>query len=441
MLGVANESKPAVAEVAPAADCASEAIRAAGAGGLKTVKVSAFDVPPPPPSVRVNTVTGNIAAVATSAAEIAAFTPVGLANVVVRGLPFHWTTEHGTKLPPLALLASTPSMNAAAFAATLEGKSVVITGVGSGVVDGAMVKGEDADAKEGIVELETVTLAGPGKAVSVAEIAAASCVALTKVVWRGEPFQFTTSPFGTKSMPFTVSVIPAGLQAGVVLDEVEDAESEVMVGRTIGNEIEFDVFALDAGLATATWTVSTVVIFAAVTAALSWVGLTYVVVNCVKVLLLSTHCTLEQGRKLLPVTFIGNATVPAVAPTGEMDVITAAGSVEDEIVKEAGAELTPELDTVIEAVPAEAISKAGMVAVSCVELTNVVARAEPFQSTTEPLTKFVPFTVRLNPEGLHDGVVFIEVVEDDKEVMVGGTIVNWIPPDVPPPGPIVSTST
>jgi hypothetical protein len=165
------------------------------------------------------------------------------------------------------------------------------------------------------------------------------------------------------------------------------------------------------------------------------------VVSCVRLLLLSTHCTLEQGRKLLPVTLSGNATVPAVAPTGEIDVITAAGSVEAEIVKGAGAELTPELDTVIEAVPAEAISEAGIVAVSCVELTNVVARAELFHSTTEPFTKFVPFTVRVNPEGLHDGVVFDEVVEDDKEVMVGGIIVNEIPPDVPPPGPIVSTST
>jgi hypothetical protein len=269
MVGVANESELAVAEPAPA-DCASEATRAAGtAGGVKTVNVSAFDVPPPPPSVRVNTVTGTVAAVWTSAAEIAAFTPVGLANVVVRELPFHWTTEHGTKVPPPVPLASTPSMNAADPTATLDGKSVAITGLGSGVVDGAIVKGEDAEAREGIVELETVTLAGPGKAVSVAEIAAVSCVALTKVVWRGEPFQFTTSPFGTKFAPFIVRVMPAGLQAGVIFDEVVEPESDVMVGRTIGNEIALDRFALDAGLATVTCTVSTEVIFAAVTVAVS----------------------------------------------------------------------------------------------------------------------------------------------------------------------------
>jgi hypothetical protein len=270
IVGVASEGEAAASEVEFAADCASEAVCAAAAGGLNTVNVSAFDVPPPPPSVRVNTVTGTIAAEATSAAEMAALSPVGPAKVVVRVLPFHWTTEHGTRLPPLALLASTPSINAADPAATLGGNRFVITGLGSGVVDGATVKGEDREAKDGIVALDTVTFTGDvGKAVSVAEIAAVSCVALTKVVWRGEPFQFTTNPFGTKLVPFTVRLIPAGLQAGVVFDMLAGAESEVIVGRTIGNEIELDVFALDAGLATATFTVSTVEIFAAVIAAVS----------------------------------------------------------------------------------------------------------------------------------------------------------------------------
>ena len=68
-----------------------------------------------------------------------------------------------------------------------------------------------------------------------------------------------------------------------------------------------------------------------------------------------------------------------------------------------------------------------MMAVSCVELTKCgSARRIPSQSTTEPFTKFVPFTVRVNPAGVHDGVVFDEVVEAESEVMVGGTIVNWI---------------
>ena len=52
--------------------------------------------------------------------------------------------------------------------------------------------------------------------------------------------------------------------------------------------------------------------------------------------------------------------------------------------------------TVIEAVPAVAIREAGTVAVSCVEETNVVASAVPFQFTVEVETKFLPFTVKVN---------------------------------------------
>ena len=146
------------------------------------MNVSAFDVPPPPPSLGVKTVTGIIEALATSVAEIAALSPAGLAKVVVREIPFHWTMEHGTRLPPLPPLASTPSMKAPDPAGALEGMSDVMAGAGRGVVEGAMVKGEDAEDKDGIVALETVTVSGPGKAVSVAEITAVSCVALTKVV-------------------------------------------------------------------------------------------------------------------------------------------------------------------------------------------------------------------------------------------------------------------
>jgi hypothetical protein len=52
--------------------------------------------------------------------------------------------------------------------------------------------------------------------------------------------------------------------------------------------------------------------------------------------------------------------------------------------------------TVTEAVPAVAIREAGTIAVSCVEETNVVASAVPFQFTVEVETKFVPFTVNVN---------------------------------------------
>src|ERR1700685_1733183 len=167
MVGAGSSIAPAFAGTSVAADCTSGVTRAAGTGGgLNTVNVSAFDVPPPPPSVGVEPVTGTSAAAATSPAEIAAFTPVGLVKIVVRALPFHSTVEHGTRLPAVALVASTPRRNAAEPDCTFDGKSVPINGVGRGVVDGDSVKGKDAEAKAGIVALDTVTETDPLKAVS-----------------------------------------------------------------------------------------------------------------------------------------------------------------------------------------------------------------------------------------------------------------------------------
>jgi hypothetical protein len=63
------------------------------------------------------------------------------------------------------------------------------------------------------------------------------------------------------------------------------------------------------------------------------------------------------------------------------------------------------LNTVTCAVDWVATSAELMAAVSCVLLTNVVVRAAPFHCTTEPATKFVPFTCRLNP-ALPAAIVF-----------------------------------
>ena len=54
------------------------------------------------------------------------------------------------------------------------------------------------------------------------------------------------------------------------------------------------------------------------------------------------------------------------------------------------------LTTVIEAVPGLAMREADTVAVSCVEETNVVVSAAPFQFTIEVEMKFVPLTVNVN---------------------------------------------
>jgi len=79
-------------------------------------------------------------------------------------------------------------------------------------------------------------------------------------------------------------------------------------------------------------------------------------------------------------------------------LVTTGGS---ETVNVAGLDVTPPqglgVTTVIEAVPAVAIREAGTVAVSRVADTNVVVRTVPFQFTVDVETKFVPFTVNVNP--------------------------------------------
>jgi len=83
------------------------------------------------------------------------------------------------------------------------------------------------------------------------------------------------------------------------------------------------------------------------------------------------------------------------------------------------------------------MSVAVMLAVSCVEDTKVVVRLEPFQRTTEVVTKFVPVTVRVKagPPAMAD-VGLIPVV-----VGRGFMMVKDCPFDVPPPGVGLKTVT
>ena len=67
---------------------------------------------------------------------------------------------------------------------------------------------------------------------------------------------------------------------------------------------------------------------------------------------------------MLPVTLKENVDPPAVALPGARDVIAGTGSDEAETVNGAGAEATPELDTVIDAAPAAAISPGEIAVVS-----------------------------------------------------------------------------
>jgi hypothetical protein len=153
--------------------------------------------------------------------------------------------------------------------------------------------------------------------------------------------------------------------------------------------------------------------------------------------LLPFHCTTEQGKKLPPVTLSVMAAVPAVALTGKSEAIVGTGSAAGAVTEKLTAFETAEpLATVMGSVPWNAASAEVMSAVSCVALTKVVARGEPFQLTTEPLMKFVPFTVSVRPARLQDAVE-----DPETDVTAGGEIVNELPPDVPPPGVGLTTST
>jgi hypothetical protein len=150
---------------------------------------------------------------------------------------------------------------------------------------------------------------------------------------------------------------------------------------------------------------------------------------------LLTHCATEHGRILVPVSVSVSAGLPAGADTCDSAGAPGAASgpgdvmVKGTVLEIPGEALAAGLKTETVAVPENAVSVAGIDAVSCVALTNVVVRAAPFQYTVEALTawpftvelftKFVPFTVSVIPVALQNGVEACEVVDAEIEVIVG----------------------
>src|SRR5215471_11156420 len=164
--------------------------------------------------------------------------------------------------------------------------------------------------------------------------------------------------------------------------------------------------------------------------AVSCVLLTKVVVR-----LAPLTCTTEAETKLLPVTVNINPGLPAVALVGEIlandggGLLTASDSVPE-------AE-PPGLITPMARLPVEAMSLAGMAAVSCVEVTNVVVRFAPFTWTMDPLTKFEPVAVNVNA-GPPTVAEVGEMLVSDGAVLL---TVKFNDPDVPPPGVGLNTVT
>src|SRR5881409_3056428 len=97
------------------------------------------------------------------------------------------------------------------------------------------------------------------------------------------------------------------------------------------------------------------------------------------------------------------------------------------------------LKTVTAAVPALAMSLAGIEAVSWLALTNVVVRSAPFQRTTDPEMKMLPLTVRLNaapPATAEVGLRPLMLGTGFEAVMLKLTVL-----EVPPPGGGLKTVT
>jgi hypothetical protein len=128
----------------------------------------------------------------------------------------------------------------------------------------------------------------------------------------------------------------------------------------------------------------------AVTAAVSCVALTKLVVRAEL-----PHITTDPDTKLLPVTVSVKDDPPGGADFG-LKSFTAGPS--GLIGKFTPGEETvpPGLPTVITVLLGFAMKLEGTTAVNCVALTKVVVSDEPAQITTDPETKPVPVTVRLN---------------------------------------------
>jgi hypothetical protein len=230
-------------------------------------------------------------------------------------------------------------------------------------------------------------------------------------------------------MPFTVKVNAAPLA-------VADAGFKLVIagdGLLIVKLAAGDDPPPGAGFITTTFAVPAVAMSLAGITAVNCVALTNVAVRAPPF-----HHTVEPLTKFDPLMVRVNAAPPAVAEFGLRLEIVGVGLL---IVKRIDPDTPPPgagLLTVTLAVPAVAMSVAGIVAVSCVALINVVVRGLPFHCTEELLMKFVPFTVSVNaptPAVATNGLMLVTVGTG----FCAWLIVKLTELDVPPPGAGVTT--
>jgi hypothetical protein len=159
----------------------------------------------------LKTVTAALPALAMSPAGIDAVTWPELTKVVARSAPFQRTRDEEMKLLPF-----TVSVKDAPPAVAEVGLMLVIAGTGFAAVIVNVTEFEIPPPGDG---LNTVIVALPALAISLAEIEAVSWLALPKVVGRSAPFQRTRDE-EMKLLPLTVSVKaapPAVAEVGLML--------------------------------------------------------------------------------------------------------------------------------------------------------------------------------------------------------------------------------
>jgi hypothetical protein len=270
-----------------------------------TVKLTAFEVPPP--GAGLVTVTFKVPAMAMSEARMAAVSCVALTKVVARALPLKFTIDVDTKPVPFTVRVKDAPPTVA-----LVGEIVVIVDTGLFTVN--VTAFEVPPPGAGLV---TVTFKVPAMAMSEARMTAVSCVALTRVVARALAPKFTAE-VETKPVPFTVKVKAAppamALLGGMVVI--------VGTGLFTVNVTALEVPPLGAGLVTVKLNVPAMAMSEARMVAVSCVALTNVVV-----LAFPLKLTVEVLRKFVPFTVKVKAAPPAVALAGEMLMIVGGGKV------------------------------------------------------------------------------------------------------------------
>jgi len=142
-------------------------------------------------------------------------------------------------------------------------------------------------------------------------------------------------------------------------------------------------------------------------------------------------CTVDADTKFEPVTVSAKASPHAFSEAGAIEPRAGAGALMFNV---AGDDVPPPgagVKTVMSREPAEAMSAAGIVAVSWVADTKVVARLAALTRTTELLAKLVPVADSVKVAPPADAVAGLML---DREGAAGGaTTANASEPEVPPP--------